>query len=145
MKRQFVILIVFLARHSIWFLFHSDRLDRGIDDVIRRDGIPSSANTLRRWQDAMQVKMMKRQQILDLYFMDARSKLIDLAAFLDRVDRADGEPDFRLRAFRKALAELNREKPDRAESVLLAFSDPTNEPAPSASTKAACGAWPETA
>ena len=28
---------------------------------------------------------MTRQQILDLYFMDARAKLIDLAAFLDRV------------------------------------------------------------
>ncbi len=87
---------------------------------------------------------MKRKQILDLYFMDARSKLIDLAAFLDRVDRGEGETDFRLRAFHKALVELDRDKPDRAESVLLAFSDPTTEPAESADTKAACGAWPLT-
>ena len=49
---------------------------------------------------------MTRQSILDLYFMDARSKLIDIAAFLDRVDRGEGEPDFRLAAFRKALEEL---------------------------------------
>ena len=26
---------------------------------------------------------------VDLYFMDARAKLIDIAAFMDRVDRAD--------------------------------------------------------
>ena len=27
---------------------------------------------------------MTREQTLDLYFLDARSKLIDIAAFLDR-------------------------------------------------------------
>ena len=35
---------------------------------------------------------MTRQQVLDLYFMENRAKLIDLAAFLDRVDRATGSP-----------------------------------------------------
>src|SRR5262249_11337199 len=55
--------------------------------------------------------VMTRQQVLDLYFMDARSKLIDLAAFLDRLDRADGEPDFRLAGFRKALVELDKNQP----------------------------------
>ena len=34
---------------------------------------------------------MTKAEILDLYFADARSKLIDLAAFLDRIERADGE------------------------------------------------------
>jgi hypothetical protein len=85
---------------------------------------------------------MTRSQILDLYFMDARSKLIDLAAFLDRVDRADGEADFRLEALRRALEELLKETPDRARQVLLTLSDPTAEPIPAATTKAACGAWP---
>ena len=28
---------------------------------------------------------MTRQQVLDLYFLDARHKLIEIAAFLDRV------------------------------------------------------------
>ena len=28
---------------------------------------------------------MTRQEVLDLYFMDARCKLIDLAAFVDRL------------------------------------------------------------
>jgi hypothetical protein len=54
---------------------------------------------------------MTRQQILDLYFMDARSKLIDIAAFLDRVDRGEGDPDFRLEAFRKALTKLQLGEP----------------------------------
>lgn len=85
---------------------------------------------------------MTRQHVLDLYFMDARSKLIDLAAFLDRLDRAEGEADFRLAGFHKALHELEKTGPDRATGVLLALSDQTTEPIPAATTKAACGAWP---
>src|SRR5262245_45914765 len=49
------------------------------------------------------IHFMTRQHVLDLYFMDARSKLIDIAAFLDRADRAEGKEDFRLIAFRAAL------------------------------------------
>jgi hypothetical protein len=84
---------------------------------------------------------MNRQQVLDLYFMEARAKLIDLAAFLDRFDRAPGEPDFRLRAFIKALHELQGEGPNRAEKVLLSLSDPTTEPLAKATVKGATGAW----
>lgn len=87
---------------------------------------------------------MTRQQVLDLYFMDARCKLIDLAAFIDRVDRGGGQEDFRMKAFRDALNELTKNNSDRARQVLLAFSDPTTEPIPAATTKAACGAWPQT-
>lgn len=86
---------------------------------------------------------MTRQQILDLYFMDARSKLIDIAAFLDRVERAEGDADFRLAAFKDALNELGGEDSARAKRVLLSLSDMTEEPIPVATTKAACGAWPE--
>ncbi|HTL54910.1 MAG TPA: hypothetical protein VL361_04490 [Candidatus Limnocylindrales bacterium] len=86
--------------------------------------------------------MMNRQQLLDLYFLDARAKLIDLAAFLDRLDRAEGEADFRATAFRLALEKLQLKEGHRAEQVLLALSDPTAEPIPAATTKAACGAWP---
>ncbi len=87
---------------------------------------------------------MTRQQVLDLYFFDARAKLIDLGAFIDRVERAAGEEDFRMKAFRAALAELSKAEPERARRVLLAFSDPSQEPIPAATTKAACGAWPGT-
>ena len=85
---------------------------------------------------------MTRQQVLDMYFMDARHKLIDLAAFLDRVDRSEGEDDFRIQTFREALHHLSSGDSDRAGKVLMAFSDPTTEPIPAATTKAACGAWP---
>jgi len=85
---------------------------------------------------------MTRQQVLDLYFMDARFRLIELAAFLDRVDRAEGQADFRLEAFRNALRELEASKPERAKQVLLALSDPTTEPIAKAPGKGAVGAWP---
>ena len=85
---------------------------------------------------------MTRQQVLDLYFLDARHKLIEIAAFLDRVERAHGWDDFRLRAFRAATRQLNGTKRQRAKAVLLAFSDLTTKPIPAATTKAACGAWP---
>jgi hypothetical protein len=87
---------------------------------------------------------MTRQQTLDLYFMDARCKLIDLAAFIDRVERSDGDEDFRMKAFRLALAELSKGNQEKAKHVLLTLSDPTTEPIPAATTKAACGAWPGT-
>ena len=74
--------------------------------------------------------------------MDARAKLIDLGAFLDRVERAGGEEDFRMIAFRAALAELSKGDTHKARRVLLSLSDPTTEPIPAATTKAACGAWP---
>jgi len=86
---------------------------------------------------------MTRQQLLDLYFMEARAKLIDLAAFLDRVDRGEGEADFRLAAFRKALTHLSIPEPTRARDVLLSLSDPTAEPIDKAPGKGAVGAWRE--
>lgn len=85
---------------------------------------------------------MNRQQLLDLYYLEARAKLIDLAAFLDRLDRAKGEGDFRLAAFHQGLTQLQSGPTSRAARVLSALSDPTTEPILAATTKAACGAWP---
>jgi hypothetical protein len=85
---------------------------------------------------------MTRQKILDLYFLDARHKLVELAAFLDRVERAEGKDDFRLHAFRTALNELSGQKKQKAKRVLLTFSDPTTKPVAKAEGKVACGAYP---
>ena len=85
---------------------------------------------------------MTRQQVLDLYFMENRAKLIDLAAFLDRVERSEGEADFRLDAFKRAMRELSGGQPERAKKVLLALSDPTVEPIDKAPGNGAVGAWP---
>ena len=80
---------------------------------------------------------------VDLYFLDARSKLIDIAAFMDRVERDGQTSDFRYQAFLAALQSLHTSP--RAENVLLSLSDPTTELIPAATTKAACGAPPKNA
>jgi hypothetical protein len=85
--------------------------------------------------------MMTREKVIDLYFMEARAKLIDLAAFFDRVERAPGDDDFRVKALRKAVAEMTSDEKGRARSVLLSLSDPSVEPAATAAGKGASGAW----
>ncbi len=84
---------------------------------------------------------MTRAEVLDASFIDARARLIDLAAFLDRIGRASGQADFRLAGFRDACAILGDEQYEKARRVLMAFSDPTTAPLPSAPGKSACGAW----
>jgi hypothetical protein len=81
--------------------------------------------------------------VVDRYFLEHRAKLIDIAAFLDRVDRADprGESeDFRMTAFREALHILTSSEPARARRVLDLLSDPTTEPIAKAGVKGAAGA-----
>jgi len=78
--------------------------------------------------------------LVDLGFMDSRSKLIDLAAFLDRVQRAGQEGDFRVQALKNAISLLSQDKPQRAKDVLLSFSDPSVEPIAKATMQGAIGA-----
>ena len=84
--------------------------------------------------------MPSKQDILDLHFMEARCQLIDLAAFLDRVDRHAGDADFRHAALMKAIPLLLEDRPDRARAVLEALSDPSAEPAAKATLQGAFGA-----
>lgn len=79
--------------------------------------------------------------LVDLGFMDSRSKLIDLAAFLDRVQRAGQDGDFRVQALKNAIALLEKDEPQRAKEVLLSFSDPSEEPIAKATTQGAIGAY----
>ena len=67
--------------------------------------------------------MPSKQQLLDLQFIDARHMLINLAAFLDRVDRHPGDEDYRLAALKAALPILLSDRSDRAKAVLESFSD----------------------
>lgn len=80
--------------------------------------------------------------LADLGFMDARSKLIDLAAFLDRVQRAGQEGDFRVQALKDAVGLLALDQPMRAREILLSFSDPSQEPVEKAAMQGATGAHP---
>ena len=81
-------------------------------------------------------------EVIGRYFLEHRAKLIDIAAFLDRVERAGGDPnDFRIKAMRLAMDELGKPGADRARRVQEAFSDPTEKPIESAPMKGALGAY----
>ena len=55
--------------------------------------------------------------LVELGFMDARWKVIDVAAFLDRVQRAGQDSDYRVSELKKALACLNGDDPERAKQM----------------------------
>jgi hypothetical protein len=65
-------------------------------------------------------------QALDRYFLEARSKLLDLAAILDRVGRGQGagaaDDDPRLQKIRQALEVLRDQSGGRAERIQQIFS-----------------------
>jgi hypothetical protein len=89
---------------------------------------------------------LSRKQLVDLYYLEMRAKLLDIAAFLDRTDRArdaaTAAGDFRLEAMRRAAGELLSGQPDRTARVQMCLSDPTSEPIPDASgLKGASGAY----
>jgi hypothetical protein len=64
-------------------------------------------------------------EVLERSFLECRARLLELAAFLDRLDRGGGVADGRLTAIRQAL-EILREQDvaDRAERIQLLFSRP---------------------
>jgi len=85
--------------------------------------------------------------VVDLYFMEHRAKLLDIAAFLDRLDRSappDGHEDVRVRGLRRAIGVLVDGQPHRARRILELLSDHSVEPIPRAHTQAAIGVDPAT-
>jgi hypothetical protein len=65
------------------------------------------------------------RDVLDRYFLEARSKLLDLAAILDRLDRGGGlSDDPRLQQLLQATTILQEKTSaaDRAEKLQLLFS-----------------------
>ena len=94
-----------------------------------------------KYTKSLEMEPKEKQNTVELYFMEARAKLIDIAAFMDRVERDGYTDDFRYKAFQDALKALDSDT--RARDVLMALSDPTDELIPTATTKAACGAWPD--
>ena len=84
--------------------------------------------------------MLSKKELLDLQFVDARARLIDLAAFLDRLERHSGEADIRLEYFKEALPILQEARPDRAKAVLDKFSDHSTELTDTAPFQGATGA-----
>jgi len=79
--------------------------------------------------------------LVDVGFVPVRAKLIEVAAFLDRVERHGVADDFRCAALRDAARLLVDGQPERARRILEALSDPTTEPDAASTGKAAAGAW----
>lgn len=68
---------------------------------------------------------MVAAEVLERGFLECRARLLELAAFLDRLDRGGGVADGRLTAIRQALEILREHKvTDRAERIQLLFSRP---------------------
>ena len=86
--------------------------------------------------------MPNKQKIIDLYFMDARCKLLEIAAYQDRVDRHEGETDFRHAEFLKALQAMQQplDGQTRVQAVLNSLSDHSETPQESAKIQFAFGA-----
>ena len=83
---------------------------------------------------------MSQCDLVDLQFVETRHKLLDVAAFLDRMDRHQRSDDYRVKALRAALPLLSESRGDRTKAVLETLSDPTLEPIPQAAFQGAFGA-----
>jgi len=89
----------------------------------------------RRSGAASTVNPLPATKALDAYFLEARCRLLDLAAILDRIGRGPGEGtilenDPRLERIRLALEVLHDRSGGRAERIQQVFSldyDPTWE------------------
>jgi hypothetical protein len=87
---------------------------------------------------------LTQQQLIDAYFMEVRAKLLDVAAFLDRMDLLvdrNAEDDFKMLAMRRALQALCSRTPGRVYDIQMIFSDPTTEPLVQLDRKSALGAF----
>ena len=86
---------------------------------------------------------LSAREVVDEYFIENRTRLLEIAAFLDRLDRADPDyapGDFRMQALAEALA-ATAGGAGRLERIQMIFSDPTTEPLPALDRKSAYGAY----
>ena len=85
------------------------------------------------------------KQVMQEYFIENRTRVLEVASFLERLERAsDGESpaqDFRMVALQRALNVLTSNDPDKVGQIELIFSDPTTEPKAALDSKSAFGAW----
>jgi hypothetical protein len=72
---------------------------------------------------------MSAAELLDREFLEIRARIIQLAASLDRLDRASGDvsSDPRKEQLKQAIGVLPRNEGDRVEDIQLVFSLPYDE------------------
>ena len=85
------------------------------------------------------------KEMLDLYFIENRAKLLDIASFFDRIDRyhgsAQAKGDFRYVSLMQALKVVIAADNNRTKAAQMIFSDKSTEPIESAVGLVAVGAW----
>lgn len=74
---------------------------------------------------------LSAEATLERYFLEMRSRLLDVGAAMDRIEQAEGAEsvsmDERWRKLRQAAAVLTDDEPDRAARIQMIFSDPYEE------------------
>jgi hypothetical protein len=68
------------------------------------------------------MKRLDADAALNAYFFEARCKLLDVAAILDRIDRGGGSSDARATKLREAIRALLADGAGRAEALQHLFS-----------------------
>jgi len=69
---------------------------------------------------------MPQSELIAEYFMEYRAQLLDVAAFLDRMERSveqDGAEDFRFKAMMEAIQILADGESERVERMQMVLSD----------------------
>jgi len=87
---------------------------------------------------------MKTKRVLDDYFLDNRARLLDIAAFLDRLDRTVDPGrggDFRVDVFKECLELLLTASANRVEQIQKCISDPHFESKDRPKSKTAVGVY----
>ena len=83
---------------------------------------------------------MTYEEVVDRYFLEHRAKVLDIAAFLDRLDRCDSvQNDYRIDALRNCVRALVDENDNRAEKILNILSDHSKDPIDVATEQGASG------
>jgi hypothetical protein len=84
------------------------------------------------------------KELVDKYFIENRTRLLEIAAFLDRIDRVrspQSRPDFRMKAFSAALEILGGDSKTRVTEIQMLLSDPITKPLEQLDRKSAMGAY----
>lgn len=81
-----------------------------------------------------------KEAVLDADFASARASILEVAAFIDRVERGEGKADYRYEAIKKILPLLLTEGSNHARDILETLSYTDEEVPETVKIKAASGA-----
>jgi hypothetical protein len=88
---------------------------------------------------------LTHKETVDRYFLEHRAKLLDIAAFLDRLERCESvEHDYRIDSLLKCIHVLLEKNGGRAEHILNILSDHSKKPVDVAHEQGASGAPKQT-